>query len=72
MTDDQIRTILVAIAEVRADVRQLADENDKADDLHDRMDRRITVLERAMWAIGGAALASAGGWAAVASKVLGG
>lgn len=71
MSDDQIRSILVAIARVEGEVKGIRSENEKADELHERMDKRLTTVERGFWLIGGAVLASGGGLAALATRVLG-
>lgn len=60
MTENEVRVLmgkvqemLVAQAEIRGDIKQIADENDKADALHVDHEKRIRSVEKAVWQAAG-------------------
>jgi hypothetical protein len=72
VSDDQIRTILVAIAEVKAEVRAVRSDNDRGDAIHADHETRLRALERVRWMVAGAALLVGSGLGALATQALGG
>lgn len=70
MTDDQIRTILVALAEIRGDVKAVRSENHKADQLHRDFEVRLRALERVRWAVAGAFAVAGSGLGALVTSLL--
>lgn len=71
MTQDQIDRILAAlndfrvevsgdIAGIKTELKGITDENDKADIVHDKLDARVSKLERSVWMAVGYLSAGAG------------
>ena len=71
MSESDITRILVALAEIRGDVKAIRDENDTGKKQHEDFEDRLRSLERVRWIVVGAAGVVGSGLGAALSQLLG-
>lgn len=71
VTTSDVNQILQRLAVIETRITDIAKDNEDADKVHERIDRRLSTVEKAMWTLGGGLLFGGTGLAALAARVLG-